>query len=110
VIPLTTTQEARVLQGILKTLIERKLGGVECWGSTSKLSNATSEEEVVCQGDTMARSHLVDFVLAVTVECCPLDLGRGSIVFCGPAVEDDILARSAGIADGQLTTMMCRWE
>jgi hypothetical protein len=109
VVPLTTTQEARVLQGILKTLIERQLGGVECWGSTSKVSNATSEEEVVCQGDMMARSDLVDFVLAVTVECCPLDLGRVSIVFCGP-VEDDVLARRAGIADSQLTTLTCRWE
>jgi hypothetical protein len=103
--PLTTTQEARVLQGILKTCIERKLGGVECWRSTSKMSNAASEEEVVREGNAMAGGDLVDFMLAVTVERCPLDLCRSSLVLCGP-VEDDILTRSAGIADSQLAALV----
>jgi hypothetical protein len=90
-------------------LIERKLSGVECWGSTSKVPDATSEVKVVCQSDTMAGGSFVDFVLAVTVEYCPLDLGTCGLVF-GRPVEDDLLACRAGIADSQLATLMCRWE
>jgi hypothetical protein len=69
------------------------------------VSDAAGEEEVVCQGDTMAGFDFVDFVLAVTVECCPLDFGRCSLVFGGP-VEGDILTRGASVANGQLATLV----
>jgi hypothetical protein len=54
----------------------------------------------------MAGGHLVNFVLAVAVEGCPLDLSRCGNVCRGP-VEDDVLIGSASIADGQLATLVC---
>jgi hypothetical protein len=57
----------------------------------------------------MTRGDLVDLVLAIAVKCCPLDLGRCSLVLGGP-VKGDGLTRGAGIADSQLATLMFRWE
>jgi len=40
----------------------------------SEITRATGDIEVVGEGQTVAGGDLVDFVLAVAVECRPLDL------------------------------------
>jgi len=47
----------------------------------------------------MAGGYFVDFVLAIAVESCPLDL-RGCSIICRGPVEDYVLASSTGIVDG----------
>lgn len=71
------------------------------------MSDTTSKEQVVSESDAMARSHLVDFMFAVAVECCPLDLCGGCLIRSAP-VEDNALTGSAGVADGQVATLVRR--
>lgn len=76
----TATQKPRVLQDSPEAFVERQLRGVHCCRCASKVSSTTSKIEIVSQSYTMTRSHLVNFVFAIAVECRPLDLRKCGIV------------------------------
>lgn len=51
---------------------------------------ARERVQVIGQSDAMAISHLVHLMLAVAVECCPLN--RLRCHWCVPVIVDDVLA------------------
>ena len=99
------TQEAGIVQGSLEAFVERHLCRVQYWRCSSEVSSTTSEVEVVRQSHTMTRGHLVDFMFAIDVKSRPFDLGRRGIICCR-TVEDDVLAGSTVVVDGQLAAFV----
>lgn len=73
------------------------------------MSSATSKEEVVSQGDTVARSYLMNLVLTIAVECRPLDFGWVGAVNVRP-IEDKRLFSIAVVGDTELTTFVLGGE
>lgn len=78
--------------------VDRKLGDVKSRVVANHLTESSADKQVVCQGNTVPRRDLEDFVLTVAVECRPLDVG----VVLGPIEGGGMTL----MTDNKLTALM----